>query len=258
MSKGHELTRRSLLAGLAAASAAVAVPVSAVAMQGAENPVLLALAGEVEPIAAELIAANADLKNCRTEWEPRWPSIPDALKFSYQLGSHYSHAETLKGLALQDETGRNVMVLKTEHLDKSAVAIRAALRRTRRSANPFRAHSSYTWGLCLSAEEWAVELEQIADLRAIAVAHEAEQARVREASHILERKARREAARTALADIVSRVMAERPETVEGLIIQAQAMEAWKGADPWQKAMLAMDKPWASDFASSLLRIARRA
>lgn len=255
MFKGHEITRRSLLAGLAAASAAVAVPTATLAAHRVENPLLLELAGSIGLAASEVAEAEADLAAGYAEWAPRWPAIPDDLKFDYSFGGHFSQAETLDGLTLQGEGGRNVMVIKTVHLDESIAAIRKAMRRVRSSGNPFTAFSSYTFGMRLSAHEWTVELEKFHDLRTIAVAHEANQAAVRAASRIMERIARVKTARTALEQVVGRTMGARPETVVGLIIQAQAMEAWQGAANWQKAMRAMDTTWAGDFAASLLRIA---
>ena len=255
MFEGHEITRRSLLAGLAAASAAVAVPASALAAHRVENPLLLEMAGGIGLAALEVAEAEADLAAGYVEWEPRWPAIPEDLKLDYVSGGHYSEAKTLDGSNLLGERGRNVMVVKTDHLNEGIAAIRKALRRVRKSDNPFYAPASYTFGICLSAHEWTVELEKYRDLRIVAEAHEADQAAVRKASRIVERIARVKTARAGLEQVVGRTMGARPETVEGLIIQAQAMEAWQGAADWQKAMRAMDTTWAGDFAASLLRIA---
>jgi len=252
MPKGYEISRRSLLTGIALASAAMAMPMQAEAAQVAtENPALLAKVSTLSAVAIEATAANADLAACIAEWSPRWPSVPDAIKINRPVWREDEEAHLFDGSPALGNDDRPLAVLTTAALDSDIAAIAKAMRRARPAGKPFRV----LYRDLRTADEWAVELEQLRDLRAIASKYEAAQARIVKVSCIDGRRARRTAAQATLADAVSDIMSERPETADGLIIQAQALQAWGQADPWAKAMHALSSDWSHRFATSLLRIA---
>lgn len=245
------LTRRNLLAGLAAASAAAAVPVSAAVTTAPENPALLALADKLAAVIAEVHASRADYAACVAAWAKQWPTVPDAIRFP----DRYAPAKSFEGNAIHDGE-RPVCVMTVSNIDADMTSIRKAMARKRKDpTKPFHAATrNYYWGQSGTIHDWQAVLDELAELRTVATVYEAEMRRIHSASGFDAKARRRDAARQTLKATVEAVMAERPETIEGLLIQAQAMEAAQLLDPWQKANAALTANWGADFAASLIRI----
>lgn len=258
MFKGHEITRRSLLAGLAAATAAAAaasVPAAASVTMAPENPALLGLADTLAAGVGEVHAARADYAACVETWAKLWPSVPEAIRFP----DRYAPAKNFEGAAIRED-GRAVCVMTAANIEADMASIRKAVTRKRKDpAKPFYANASnYYWGQSGTIHDWQAVLDELAGLKAIAVVYEAEMARIHAASGF-DAKARREGMATrTLKATIDATLAERPETVEGLLIQAQAMEAVQLLDPWQRANAALTSNWGADFAASLIRISTAA
>ena len=239
------LTRRNLLAGLAAASAAAAVPVSAAVTTAPENPALLARADKLAAVIAEVHASRVDYAACVEAWAKHWPSVPDALRCS----DRYAPAKTFEGNAIY-EGERAVCVMTVANIDADMTSIRKAMARKRKDPTK----PNYYWGQSGAIHDWQVVLDELAELKAIAMEYEAEMRRIHSASDFDAKARRRDMACQTLKTTVEAVMAERHETIEGLLIQAQAMEAAQLLDPWQKANAALTANWGADFAASLIRI----
>jgi hypothetical protein len=246
------LTRRNLIAGLAAATAFATVPVAGAASP-TENPELLSLADDLSAAIAEASQSQADYSQCLETWGPNWPAPPEDIRTRYNFGEV---ARTLSNKPIYDENEKAIRIATVAELDEDIASIRMAMARKRRDpSKPFFAYTkATTCGLRLSLSEWAIEVDQLSDLRQIAAVYEADQSRIRAASGFVEKADRREGALQRLKVAISEVMARRPVTVEGLLIQAQAMEAAGHLDPWQKATAAMTTNWGADFAVSLIRI----
>jgi hypothetical protein len=111
----------------------------------------------------------------------------------------------------------------------------------------------------LSAEALlAAEAERavLSDKLAAAREYEAATERVLAASGYQAAYARRQAAQDALAELVGRIMDERPVTMAGVLVQAEALSVWS-----RTPLHVFHVPglgWSQVLAASLLRIAGEA
>jgi hypothetical protein len=252
------LTRRTLLAGLAAASAAATLPASAMAAAALESPALVALADGLAAALEEVKAARADYAQCVRDWSPLWPAVPEAIRLSY-TPAHEGDWD-FEGFALeQGERRRPVGCLTADGLAKDIATIRKAMNRKRPNTGAaFKVWTSASGLEGHTVNGWAVVADQLSGLKEIAMQFEAEKVRIHAAANFVARRDRRANALASLASAIGAVMAETPITVEGLLIQAQAMEAVPYMDPWQRASTALTASWGADFAASLIRISTAA
>ncbi|SDG19099.1 hypothetical protein [Pelagibacterium luteolum] len=240
--------RRRVLLGLAAASAAATTPVAAMAPAApAENPALLNLAKQFAKAIREMKQAKAALSGCCRDWAHQWPDAPEAINAT--PGGWGEAAETFKG-----HTERR-HVLTSDGLGTDIATVRKAIARKRKHPErPFHVFLNHSgWRAEATRDDWEAELEQLRDLQQIAATYEREKDFVRTASRVREISSRQCAALEAVVGVVSNIMAERPETMEGVVIQAQALDVWK-ADGWG-LMASLEEDWAGTFARNLLRIA---
>lgn len=258
------LNRRRLLLGLASASAAGAAVIASGAVIGdtavdaPEEGALLALGDALAPAAAKMKAANRTYWQVVREWAPKWPLAPDALVSPY-YDSGIEERGLLGGTILPDGSpwkwvepaqrtaaDRARCITPAHRLEWQLGQVERTLNR-KRSKHPLPADRL----MQLEAER-----ATLTDLLAIAEAYEAERARVLEASGYSDANAARRSAGDALEALIGKVMAERPCTMTGVLIQAEALEAY-GLVPYHQA-----RPegwaWPQTIAANLLRIAREA
>lgn len=228
------LNRRNMLLGMASASAAAASVLAAEPVAASivpENLELLALGEQLPAVAAEMVASGSHYWAVVSEWGPKLPRPPEALVAGYD--DPHDWERDLIGFGIcpdgerytgQASDGRPRTIMTAERLA-------ADLRHTRRRDE--RAHLS--------------------DLLALARTFEAERAAVVEASGFVPVRQRQTLAMDAVADLVERIMRQRPETMVGVLIQAEALTAWSRA-PYHRFDV-RGFAWPDAFAANLLRIA---
>jgi hypothetical protein len=242
------LNRRRLLIGLAAASTAAAVPAAAIATAPtlpAENPELIRLGDMIATVAAEFHAAAQNEESVFAEWNHRLPRAPHELRQSD--GGTDDVERDLSGLGIS-ENGQLVYVIGSDWFIHRRKGCEKALR-SKRPRHPLTAQQT---------AEIKDDLAQYRQWEATSLEYEAERQRVFDASGYAAVKAARRAALTKFGELIRAIMAEPAESMTGVIVQAQALEAW-GAVPLLDQVLATvsDKEgvWATRFAAAVLRIA---
>lgn len=242
------LDRRRMLLGLAAASSAAAAPVALAASAPAEDANLLRLGGETAALAEAYRKAEAGRAAIVAEWAPQWPAVPQELQTRNESGEV---AYDLEGL-WPEQYGR----YKTAaHLRQWAADYRVPRKfRKGTSARTIAENARRRENLAQEAEANAVLSEKYC----------AERVRIREASGIMAARAKQREARTALIGHAASIMEIDPNTMAGVIIQAEALEALSIVPPFQRASdfslkALRDLPvWGERLAGSILRIASAA
>lgn len=77
--------------------------------------------------------------------------------------------------------------------------------------------------------------------------------RITEASGIEAAKVARSAALEALRELVGRIVFYRERTITGLIIKAQAMQAWEAVRPFDRGTNLVAMAWADAMTETILR-----
>ena len=243
------LNRRRLLLGLAAASSAAALPVAALAATDAvpvtENAELLRLGDILPAVAAKYETALRHMQTAFTEWNPLLPRCPVELRQS--SGRNDEVERDLSGHGFSED-GHILYVTPAESFTWRREGCESALRR-KRPRHPLTA--TEIAGLNRELVEWR-------RLETLALDYEAERAKVIEASGYDAAKVDHRAALETFGDLVRSIMAQPAEGMAGVIVQAQALEAW-GTVPLLDQVLATvaDKEgvWATRLAAAVLRIA---
>lgn len=238
--------RRRMLLGLAAASTAAASPVALAASAPAENDSLLRRGAETTALAAAYREAEAARAAIVAQWEPQWPSVPEDIRTRHESGEV---AYDLEGL-WPDEF---VKYKTADHLRQQAAEYRVP-RKFRKGTSPRTIAQNAAW-----MEKFALKAEADAVLSEM---YCAERARVREASGIMEARAKERAARLAFVSHVAKIMEIEPSTMAGVIVQAEALEALSAVPPFHRASdfslktLKELPAWGERLAGSILRLAR--
>lgn len=257
MSALSAVNRRRLLLGLASASATGAAILAAGTTVGAavvdiangSEPIesaLLALADELAPAEAEMIAANTAFDGVVRKWWWKWPIAPDAIVKPYR--DDHARERGLDGSFIGPDGRRDYEKARPLFSAKSLALEIASIDRAMRQHRP-KHPLTIERVLALEAER-----AMLTDALDLAQAYEAETARVLEASGYALAKTRRDSARDVLLDVVGRIMAQPAHSMAGLVIQAEALTAWANA-PYH-AIEAKGWEWPQQLAASLLRIAK--
>lgn len=240
--------RRRMLLGLAAASTAAAVPVAVAASAPAKDATLLRLGAETSALATTYREAETARAAIVAKWSPQWPSVPEQLKTRHESGEV---AYDLEGLWPNEF----VKYQTADRLRERAAEHRAP-RQFRKGTSAAYIAKDMAWG-----EKRAQELEANAVLSEM---YCAERARVRKASGIMAARAKERDARLAFVSHVSSIMEIEPSTMAGVIVQAEALEAFSAVPPLQRSgdfslKALTDLPaWGERLAASILRIASAA
>lgn len=234
--------RRKMLLGLAAASTAAASGAA-----GKEAPKeadeLLALADELSDTVAAYKDAESRVSRIAREWGPQWP-VPDMRIVRYASDCR-THRDIL-GRGIQTEWGKGgimrVMDLGTpEYFEKSARAHWKEYERKMQTKSQRGAKSERRWA------------ERDEELIAPAREYWSEADRITAASGIEEAKAAQIEAMEALRQLVGRIVLYPEKTVTGLIIKAQAMQAWDAVDPFYWKVNLDAQKWAEAMTATVLR-----
>ena len=243
MLKTPAFNRRRLLLGLASASASGAAIVAAGVTVGAvtadtahgatvaENPSLLTLGDQLPDAEAEMVAANAALRDVLRRWWGKWPIAPDAIVKPYRDDCDLDKARPL---------------FSSQQLAWDLNSVERTMKRRRPK------HSLTVEQLMDLEAKRAMLSDQLAQARE----YEAAKAQTLEASGYEAARDRQSAAREALLSIVSRIMAEPETSMAGVVVKAEALTAWANA-PYH-AFEVKGWAWPQQLAASLLRIAGEA
>lgn len=244
--------RRRMLLGLAAASTAAATATAALEPSASENPELIRLAKELPALADQYHAAWKHQRDTEAKWAPLWPLASDDIT-EHGTGSIYGNPleRTFQGGArarLGEEHPRRLIPAST---------FRFHIHRAERALKSKRLQTLGTLD-GRNRAEWEAELAEDKRCLALAEAYEAETKRIsQESNYTASWQGHRDAAK-ALETHVSRIMAEPDQTMEGLIIKAEALEAWDSVEWWRRAMKPASADWHGKIAASILRMARSA
>lgn len=246
--------RRRMLLGLAAASTAAAATANATAgptATAAENPELLRLAEELPAVLDRYHAAWKHQRDTKAKWAPQWPSAPDEITQPGSKGAWGGWEKTFEGAARKRPNEEHPRQLIPSHSFRWQV---------RRAERVLRSKRLQTTGSKdgRTREQWEAEVARDKRCLALAEAYEAETKRISEASGYEASWKAHHAATDALVDHVARIMAESDHTMEGLIIKAEALEAWNSVEWWQRAMKPAAADWHGKIAASVLRHAKAA
>ncbi|HEV2508654.1 hypothetical protein [Bosea sp. (in: a-proteobacteria)] len=245
--------RRRMLLGLAAASTAAATASAAVGPTptATENPELLRLAEEMPALVDRYHAAWKHQRDTKAKWSPLWPSAPDEIT---QPGSNRALSgweETFEGAAHTRPNEEHPRQLIPSYSFRWGVlrAQRALKSKKLLKLGTLEGRTREQWEAAMSEDRRCLELAE---------AYEAETKRIRRASGYEASWKAHHAATDALADHVARIMAEPDHTMEGLIIKAEALEAWNSVERWQRAFKPASADWHGKIAASILRHSKSA
>jgi len=239
-----QTTRRRMLLGLAAASTAAATGASAAGHTGPqEAPELLALADRLGGALDAYRAAKARVQHIAKTWGPRWP-VPDECIVNYGAGCK-THRNIL-GEGIKTRWGKSdlmdVRSLGTpEYFEAEARSYWAEYERRMTTKSKRGADHARRW-----SERQAAAIEP-------ARAYWSEADRITEASGIEAAQATLTASRDDLKELVGSIILYREQTVTGLIIKAQAMQAWAEVDAFSRHLHLDALAWSDAMAETVLR-----
>lgn len=246
-------TRRRLLMGLAAATtAAVSGAPAAGATRPAETPELVALGDALPPLLDAFTSARAEAERIAAEVAEVWPLAPVEILYFIE-GSVMEADVTGTGISRTVEGRRAALGAPEVWRYAPPEALEAMIARERRKIAHVMTTKSKR-GLkfhqgCLTQYEAALP---------VARAYCAEIERLTRESGYPAAAARRTAARGALKAHISAIMRQPAKTMEGVLIQAQALEAWGSVETIFQQVNAEAQIWASAMAGGIMGLATRA
>lgn len=246
--EGLPEVNRRLLLGLAAASTAAAFVPPASAGAATEDAELVRLGGHLSELVHEYRASKTAVAAILRIWGPRWPPAPKAICST--CGPEMERDIEGRGIARPARFGEarppRIWTVKDirPHLEAAETRVRFA--RTDRSKAARREALAEWRMLLVAAQSYEAACEGIHQVSGYRPAH-----------------VQAEAARNALLDHVDATLNVRADTIAGVVIQAQAIQALQGIPVLsrisRKALLQDIPPtaprWGDMLALSLLRIA---
>lgn len=244
--------RRALLLGLAAASTAAATGGAAAtvghipAVDGAatENPELLRMAEELPGLCSEYRSAREAYEAIVTDTKPIWPMAPDEI---FWLGWEGDLERDVTGAALvrpgEEEAhriGKPSAFVWEQECCREAMQKKSMMRSKRE-----RAYRREKLAAAEKAEKMAEDYWAACE-------------RVRQASGIEPARERKAAAREALREHVSAILAGREQSMAGVVIKAQALAAWGEVELFHRMLNPHGDEWASHISASIMRQAEAA
>lgn len=232
-------TRRSLLMGLAAATAASA----AGAQTAAENPTLIALGDALPTVKGDFVAARERLAGIVAEYAPQWP-VPDEKIIRYSTGSKAYRGIDGRGIEMPWGKGGCTKVpdLGTpEVFERSYAAHMAEAQRCAKLKSKRGMKAQLAWA---EKDKEALPLSR---------AYWAAVDRIEKASGIEAAQADKTAAREKLAAHITAIMNVEERTIEGLIIKAQALDAWSEVGAFWRGINPDAAMWADSITAAIMR-----
>lgn len=234
--------RRKLLLGLAAASTAAATGAAGMEVPQ-EADEFQALADTLGDTLAAYRDADSRVRRIAREWGPQWP-VPDMRIVRY--GEDCKTHRDILGRGIETEWGKGglmrVQELGTpEHFAQSS---------HREWANYERKMQTKSRRGAKTAKHWA---ERDGALIEPAREYWSEVDRINEASGIEAAMAARSEALEALRELVGQIVLFRERTVTGLIIKAEAMQAWETVEPFHRMTNVDAQAWGEAMTATVLR-----
>ncbi len=241
-------TRRQMLMGLASASAAAATGASAAgAVAPQEDLELLALADKLDGTTQAYTAAAHRVAQIVAEWSPQWPTpARETIRFHDGAKTHRG----IDGWAIEmelwpqakTENRRGIAKVGTPETFERGRDSKLA-EYVRKMATPSQRGAQYPKRM---AEEEAAAIEP-------ARAYWAEVERIKSASGIEAAKAQEAETREVLHALVGAIVMKRETSITGLVIKAQAMQAWSKVGKWHRVLNIDATAWADEMAATIVR-----
>jgi hypothetical protein len=233
--------RRKMLLGLAAASTAAATGTTGKsAPQEADE--LLTLADGLGETLEAYKRADERVHQIVREWAPHWPA-PDMRIVRY--GADCKAHRDILGRGVETEWAKGIMRVQDlgtpEHFEESARQEWALYdhkmqTKSKRGAKTAKSFAERDAALIEPARSYWSQVE-----------------RITEASGIEAAKVARSEALEALRKLVGQIVLFREKTVTGLIIKAQAMQAWESIEPFYRSVNLDGQAWAEAMTATVLR-----
>ena len=237
-----QTTRRRMLLGLAAASTAAATGASAEGQTAeTEAPELIAMGDQLDGFLSAYKSAALRVKEIGREWGPQWPTPADEA-VCFGGGSKLHRDIHGRGIQVPRPHGKDhVHVGTPEDFQKSAERHWAHYERKMQTKSQRGARFHKVW-----AERDTASIEP-------ARKYWSEIDRITRASGIEAAKKAEAEARDALQDLVGRIVLFKERSITGLIIKAQAMQAWGEVDAFARAFHLDALAWADAMNETILR-----
>lgn len=256
-----EQERRRLLLGLAAASTAAAGLTLSVAParampQELENPELLRLGEEFDRLYDEYVALRAHKLAVLREGDRRWPDTPEALFLRDAAGGHVASSAFGPGEMERDFAG-GARARRGEPEPRALVA-RASLRYPVEAAQQALASKHLARRGTLYGRDkasWEAQLQEHKHLFDLSEAYHQECDRLQEelgwtaAWQAVANK------KDQLSHVVTALMAQKEQTVAGLLVKARAVQKFGRTDYAWCTYQAIR--WGGELAEGVLRFAER-
>lgn len=243
------INRRHMLLGLMAASSAAAATtaVAVAAPRGTENAELLRLGDELAALETGYVAARKHQDDVARTWAPKWPLAPDAITTPGRKSWWGNIERTFYGGALLREGEEHPRQLITSQDLEWRISNAERALKSKRIGSGQKASGR-------DRQEWETELEECRRLLPVASAYEGETKCITEAANYTAAWKAVEVATKALSEHVASIMAQPDETMEGLLIKAEALASWgrvKSTD--QLWAIYVPHNWHGQIAASILR-----
>ena len=238
-----EPTRRRVLLGIAAASAAAAGTAAKASQSPQELPKLIAMGDALPEIEAIYWRARERTRLVLTAVAPVWPEAPEEIR----MWSGDSKPETdISGAGIERPWSKDGKVRRVMHYG-TPEAIQDGIKQERaRIAHIMKTKSKR--GL----KYHRTQMERYEKALPLSCWYVAEIERIRATSGYSEAKTAETAAKEALKEHVGEIMSTEPRGMEGVVVQAQALAAWQAIG----SVAAMDfetVEWSGKLAEAILQ-----
>lgn len=237
-----QTTRRRMLLGLAAASTAAATGASAEGQAApAEAPELIAMGDQLGGSLAAYKSAARHVQAIGDEWGPQWPTPADEI-INYGGGAKMHRDIHGNGIKVPGRHGKDVVYVGTpEDFQKSSERHWAMYEHKMKTKSQRGAAYPKRW-----AEKDTAAIRP-------AQAYWSEVERITKASGIEAAKIAKTEAIDALRDLVGRIVLFQEQSITGLIIKAEAMQAWGEVEEFYRLFNVNAPVWADAMTQTVLR-----
>ena len=240
---GQASNRRQILLGLAAAATTAATPAAGKTAISAENPELLKLAGDLPRLHAEYIDAHGAERRIFREAMANWPRAPKEIRSLLggklemdvrNVGITWPDCTRMARLGTPDCFRDEIRRGKRE-VERIVATFNSPIRRDNAVAFETRKIAEAEIAIPLAERYWA-ECDSIKSTSGYEAA-----------------TALLTAARTALCARVDAIMRAPETSLMGVVIKAQALEAWSEVGPLFRALSPGADKWGGMIAASIMR-----